>query len=145
MFMLTNNDLIIADAIVNNDQLTLSMPAEVLSHRAPQGDLGFMLLPWQPVELLNTTLIVLSRDKNVFCDLLPSPALVEYYRSWKNNEEDKRTRFAKKLTEQLEQITKMSNIRHQEIMTGMSYQDFTEIVNQKFEKDSDWGDPTTNN
>lgn len=150
MFMLTNGDVIIADVFdvspsEESDFLVVNLPAVVLSNRVIHGDLGFLLLPWQPFELLDSTVITLSRNKNVTCDLAPSPALVEYYRSWKHNEEDKRTRFSKRLADQLAQITKLSNMRHHEMVSGDSYEDFTTVINEKFETDKDWGDPSSNN
>jgi hypothetical protein len=146
MFLLTNNDLVIADVFdTSTDTVNLNMPAVVLSNRIPQGDLGFIILPWQPFELLDSTIMVLSRTKNVFCDLLPSPGLIEYYRSWKHNEEDKRNKFSKRLAEQLQQITKLTNMRHHEMVAGDSYEDFTAAVNEKFEHDTEWGDPSANN
>jgi hypothetical protein len=79
------------------------------------------------------------------CELVPSAALVEYYKCWKRNETDKLARFDSQITEQLQQIIKLTNTRHHAMVTADSYAEFTSVVVDKFEHDESWGDPSITN
>ena len=69
---------IVADCLEDNDQLLLDNPMHLIFKRGPAGGKMMVLLPWLPIELVESNMISIPY-KDILTHMQPKRELVEYY------------------------------------------------------------------
>lgn len=153
MVQLQRGDIILAYDVTegmefpSREWCRLESPALLLHERPHPGMLGFTLTPWMPTELMANSIIQLSREQIVGY-LVPSPELLNYYKTWVDIEQDRWKSFGKEFVQQIVEIEKNSRTRYEEAKrrrtSVMSLEsDSNELLFNMFDEDINWGNSKT--